>query len=247
MQYVHDHDPWQRLLTAHDNSHSTFTGWLGFSMRQAPCRDVFGGNDRRAGGQQVSDPQGSGGIGDPFIELPIIGSEDIWESPEADRFGGWVVPRDGIETMRAAWGIQMAGVIPLYDEWNAWTRRPPGDGLGEPYMRRMFDFVHGRTQYRQSVPLNELVSRDARQIAAGIPGEEYVVYDEDGGDVALDLTGTAATVEFGALWFNPATGAELAGGVLRGGQRARLQSPIAGDSVLLLKARAAPAGGGDKR
>jgi hypothetical protein len=237
MRYVHDHDPWKRLLTVHDNSHSTFTGWLGFSMRQAPYRDVFGANSRRAGHQQIRDAHGSGGIGDPFIDLPIIGSEDIWESPEADRWSGWAVPRNGIETMRAAWGIQMAGVIPLYDEWNAWTRRPPGNGLGEPHVRRMFDFCYSHTDYRRYVQLNELVSRDDGQIASGHPGKEYVIYDWDGGSISLHnlLSESSAEHVFSVTWFDPATGAHVAGGSVAGGSDASLRSPFSSDTVLFLK------------
>ena len=130
MQYVYDIDPWKRLLTAHDNSHSTFAGWLGFSMRQAPARDIFKANSRRAGQQQISDPNGSGGIGNPFINKPIIGAEDIWESTIADRWPVWTVPRNRAEVRRAAWGIQMAGVMPLYDEWNVWAPAPGGKRQG---------------------------------------------------------------------------------------------------------------------
>jgi hypothetical protein len=168
MQYVHEIDPWKRLLTAHDASHSTFTGWLGFSMRQKPARDIFGPNSRRAGYQQIADPQGSGGIGNPYIDRPIIGSEDQWESPIADRFAaeGWRMPRNGVESMRSAWGTLMAGVIPLYDEWSAWSPPPGGNGQGEPHVRRMFDFWYGRTKYREYKQLNELVSQAEGQICS---------------------------------------------------------------------------------
>jgi hypothetical protein len=176
---------------------------------------------------------GSGGIGDPFTELPIIGSEDIWESPQADRFHGWKVPRNGVETMRAAWGIQMAGVIPLYDEWNAWTHEPAGNGEGEPYMRRLFDFWHGQCNYRRHLPLNELVSRAEQQIASGIPGEEYLVYDQDGGTVRIDLAGASGPLD--VQWFNPASGDEIAAEKVEGGQVVVLTSPFEGDSVLLIK------------
>ncbi len=237
-QYVHDIDPWKRLLTAHDNSHSTFTGWLGFSMRQAPSRTVFQGNSRRAGQQQIADPNGSGGIGNPFIDRPIIGSEDIWESPIADQFTyPWSMPRTGDEAVRAAWGIHMAGVIPLYDEWSKWSPGSGGDGEGEPHVRRMFDFLHGRTRYRQYVQLNSLVSAAERQVASGVSGEEYLVYDEDGGEIALDLRGAPGSRTFSVLWLDPKTGAERGGGTVSGGAVRTLTSPFGGGDVVLLLRR----------
>ena len=235
MQYVHDIDPWKRLLTAHDNSHSTFRGWLGFSMRQAPADDIFKANSRRAGQQQIADRNGSGGIGDPFIDRPIIGSEDQWESPVADKFRGWTMPRTGVEAMRSCWGTLMAGVIPLYDEWNYWTHQPAGNGQGEPHVRRMFDFWYSRTRYRQYRQLNELVSREEQQIASGIPGEEYVVYDQDGGTINIDLSAVPAALKFAAVWLDPATGTEKTGEAVLGGARRAVVSPFPGDSVLMLK------------
>jgi hypothetical protein len=109
MEYLHSIDPWRRPLSAHDNSHSTFTDWLTFSMRQAPSRNIFMSNSRHAGQQQTADPDGSGGIGNPFIDHPIIGSEDIWESPIAERFSGWAVPRNRAEARRAAWESKWRG------------------------------------------------------------------------------------------------------------------------------------------
>jgi len=203
-------------------------------MRQAPAQDVFTPNSRRAGQQQIADPNGSGGgIGDPFIDLPIIGSEDQWESLVADEFGVWTVPRNGVEAMRSSWGTLMAGIIPLYDEWNAWTRLPAGNGEGEPHVRRMFDFWYSNTQYRRHKQLNDRVSYSELQIASGIPGEEYVVYDQDGGAIAIDLLKDATAQRFFvATWYEPATGAEIKGGNVHGGARPILQSPFSGDSVL---------------
>lgn len=235
MQYVYDIDPWKRLLSAQDNSYSTFTGWLGFSLRQGFCRDVFKGNSRRAGIQQISDPNGSGGIGNPFINKPIIGSEDIWEMSTADNWPNYTMPRDGTEAMRGAWGIQMAGVMPLYDEWNVWRPEGGGTGEGEPHVRRMFDFFYSKTQCRKYEQLNGLVSSSARQVCSGIKGQEYLVYDEDGGSITIDLSDAPASTNFSVLWYNPATGAEQMGEAVSGGTSRTLTSPISGDSVLLLK------------
>jgi hypothetical protein len=234
MQYVHDLDPWKRPLTVHDCSNSQYTGWLSFSMRQAAAngsRDVFDGNHRRRGAQQ-GDCDGAGGIGDPFVNNPIVASEDIWESPIADQFPGWNMPRNGTETRRMAWGIQMAGAMPLYSEWNAWG--PAGNGQGEPEVRRMFNFFYSRTSYRQYQQLNSLVSSSARQIASGIPGQEYLVYDENGGSITINLSAAPSSSTFSVLWYDPKSGAEQSGGSINGGASRTLNAPFSGDSVLFL-------------
>jgi hypothetical protein len=227
MQYLHDIDPWKRLLSVHDCSHSTFGGWLGFSMRQAASNTTFRGNSRTAGQSQGACGQ-PGGIGPAFLDMPIIGSEDIWESTFA------TMPRNATEVRRAAWGIMMAGVMPLYSEW---TPDPPprgGKGEGEPEVRRMLDFFYSKTRYRQYQQLNRLVSSSARQIASGIPGQEYLVYDEDGHSITIDLLETSSFATFSVLWFNPKTGAEQSAGMINGGASRTLTPPFSGDTVLLL-------------
>jgi hypothetical protein len=235
MQYLHDVDPWKRLLSVHDCSHSRFAGWIGFSMRQAPSRNVFMGNSRIAG-QRQRRCDGPGGIGSPFVNKPILGSEDIWESGNADQWKGWTMPRNKTEVRRAAWGIQMAGVMPLYSEWaNSGPPPPGGSGEGEPEVRRMYDFVYSKTRYRQYRQLNSLVSASAGQIASGIPGEEYLVYDQDGGSIAINLAGVPTSTFFSEHWYDPKTGAEQSGGRINGGVSRTLISPFLGDTVLLLK------------
>jgi hypothetical protein len=244
MRYVYSIDPWKRLLTVHDCSNSQYKGWLSFSMRQAPSRGLFWGNSRLAGAVQ-GDCDGAGGIGAPFVNLPIIGSEELWETrpDQAEIYDptGWIMPRDADETRRSAWGIQMAGVMPLYSEWHAWAPFPGGNGQGEPEVRRMFDFFYSKTRYRQYRQLNRLVSASARQIASGIPGHEYLVYDQDGGSIAINLTGASLSTTFSVLWYDPKTGAEQSGGKINGGASRTLTSPFSGDTVLLLR-RAAPTG-----
>lgn len=221
MQYIHDIDPWKRLLSAHDHSNNSFTGWLGFSMRQAQSNDVFDGNIH-GGGKQ-------GGVGSAFLNKPIIGSEDIWELES----GALGFPRNEVEVRRGAWGIMMAGVMPLYSEWSF---PPPigGNGTGEPEVRRMFDFFYSKTLYRQYQQLNNLVSSNARQIASGIPGEEYLVYDEDGGSIIVDLSAISSSNTFSVFWFDPKNGNEQMGNSVNSGDYVTFKSPYSLDAVLLL-------------
>lgn len=240
MKQLQSWDPFRRLLSIHDCSDTRFTGWLDFSMRQANrpggrVRNIFDANSRSSG-QQQRHCNSPGGVGKPFLKKPIIGSEDIWETP----LGTNGNPRNATEVRRAAWGILMAGVMPLYSEWNNWN---PGKGLGSSDMRRMFDFIYSKTQYRQYKQLNNLVSRSARQIASGKAGLEYLVYDENGGSITINLSGAGSSNTYDVLWYNPTTGATKNGGKVKGRGTLTFHSPISGDTVLLLtkgKADTAP-------
>jgi hypothetical protein len=228
MSEIRSWNPFPTLLTAHDSSRASFTGWMGFSMRQAnwEAKDIFGGNCRACGHH--------GGVQPPFDNMPIMGSEEVWEAPAKNTDG---YPQDAAEVRRAAWGAMMAGVMPVYSEWY-WDFFM-GNGKGEAEVRRMFDFFYSRTRYRQYQQLNQLVSKAARQIAFGTPGQEYLVYDEDGGSITIDLSGIPSATPFSVLWFDPKTGAEQNGERITGGPSKTLAAPFSGDTVLLL--RRAPA------
>jgi Domain of unknown function (DUF5060)/Putative collagen-binding domain of a collagenase len=228
MSELRSWNPFPTLLTAHDSSRSTFVGWMGFSMRQANwvANDIFGGNCRACGHH--------GGVQPPFDNLPIMGSEEVWEAPVKNDDG---YPQNAAEVRRAAWGAMMAGVMPVYSEWY-WDFFM-GNGKGEAEVRRMFDFFYSRTRYRQYQQLNQLVVKAARQIASGTPGQEYLVYDEDGGSITIDLSGVPSATPFSVLWFDPKTGTEQSGGRITGGLSKTLAAPFSGDTVLLL--RRAPA------
>lgn len=238
MSYVDEVDPFGTLLSVHDCSDPRFEGWLDFSMRQAQSRTVFDGNDPRAGQSQGA-CGAPGGVGEPFLDRPVLGSEDVWEAREGD-FGQ---PRGPDEVRRAAWGIMMGGVLPLYSEWHPNPPPEGGEGAGEPEVRRMFDFFYGETRYRSYRRLNGLVDRSAGQVASGVPGEEYLVYDQDGGEVTLDLGGAPPDRSFEVLWFDPATGERREDDPVAGGGDVSLQPPFGPDVVVLLKG--ASAGQGD--
>jgi len=222
MGYMHDIDPWNNLLTAHDRSHDAFSEWLGFTMRQDQTRNVFDGNSRS---------DGKGGGAGTFTDRPVIGSEDIWEICGGNNGS----PRNPTEVRRGAWGDMMAGVLPLYSEWAPGEPCDGrGNGDGESEVQRMFDFLYSTTSYRQYQQLNNLVSESDNQIASGIEGQEYLVYDEDGGSITIDLSGTSPSKTFSVLWFNPRNGNEQSDGSVNGGSDITLNSPFSSDTVLLL-------------
>ena len=131
----------------------------------------------------------------------------------------------------------MAGVMPIYSDWNI---QIGGTGKGEPDARRAFDFVYKNTNYRAYKQLNSLVSASAGQIASGIVGSQYLVYDQSGGPITVNLSGASSSKTFTVLWYNPATGASAPGTAVQGGASRTLSPPTSifpapADEVLLLK------------
>lgn len=224
MSYADSVLPYRRLLSAHDCSHPDFAPWVDFSMRQEQSRTLFAGNWRTTW-------DGCPGVVPQFAERPIIGSEDIWETFS----GATGQPRDPREVRRSAWGEMLAGVMPLYSEWH--PNPPPrgGEGRAEAEVRRMFDFFYRETRYRDYEMMNGLVSRAGRQAASGVPGEEYLVYDEDGGKLALDLTDVDESRIFDVLWYHAASGERIPGDSVSGGQVVELDAPFRADAVLLIR------------
>jgi hypothetical protein len=217
------------LLSIHDHSNSLFDEWLDFSMKQNQARTIFDGNCRSCGK--------NGGVTKTFLNQPIIGSEDNWEY----NGGKHGQPRNGIEVRRGVWGSIMAGVMPIYSEVGLTESKAPNKGKsnfsgeGEPEVRRMYDFYYSKTRYRQYQQLNEIVSKAERQICSGIRGKEYLIYDEDGGPITIDLSDTPSSTRFNVLWYNPFTGRLKYCEDVVGGGIKKMDFPLLCDCVLLLK------------
>jgi hypothetical protein len=205
-------------------------GWTSQSAEQGGT-SLFR-NNNRLGGDQIQPCDAVGGVGN-FVNQPVVGAEDAWEYPQ----GGLGKPTNGTEVRRTMWGDLMAGVMPIYSDWNI---QIGGTGKGEPDARRAFDFFYKIPNYRSYRQLNSLVSKDVGQIASGITGSEYLVYDQSGGPVTINLTGASSTKTFTVLWYNPATGASATGTTVQGGASRTLSPPASifpapADEVLLLK------------
>ena len=189
MNYFQSNDPYGRPLTIHDNADTDFTPWMDFVMRQIITSSLAAGNSRKA--------TGISRVEDPFADGPIIGSEDIWE-------GHTATTPDHATTVagvaRGCWGEILAGVMPLYSEWNG---LPPnaiqGTGLAVQQVRFMYDFLYTYTRYREYTKtvtgtppvsiFNALVTAPAgNKVAAGLTGQEYLIYVEASGTVTVNLS-----------------------------------------------------------
>ncbi len=222
MTNPHNWNPFGTMLSIHDTMVDSFNGWGSFSMRQRQSINIFTGNSRTAGNH--------GGIQRLFVNKPILGTEDLWE----DYTGAYGQPKNAEEVRRGAWGEMLAGIIPIYAEWeNYGPSDGYGNGAGKAEILRMLNFIYSKTNYRKYQQLNNLVSTSDRQIASGIPGQEYLVYDEDGGLITINLSGTSNT--FSVLWFDPKTGVEQDSGTIIGGASRTLTAPDSNDWVLHIK------------
>jgi hypothetical protein len=107
-----------------------------------------------------------------------------------------------------------------YPDWEP-TRRAMGD------TKRYAD----KMNLARMAPRPEICS--SRYCLAN-PGEEYLAYLPEGGNVTLDLC--AASGQFAVEWFFPQLGRSLPGGrPLLGGDYAVTTAPFTGDAVLYLK------------
>lgn len=69
----------------------------------------------------------------------------------------------------------------------------------------------------------------------GIPNQEYLYYDDNGGSADVNLSSAASSTTFSVTWLNPRSGAQSAGGTVNGGAMKKLASPFTGSSVAWLK------------
>jgi len=229
MRYVVSIDPWKRLQGAHDTALGLWQDWQTLLPAQNPSRTVRGSNNRTS-------VEGTNCL-NPFNKC-IIAFENIWETTDT-RWPGWDMPRNATEVRRALWGALFANVLPIYDEMEdmpVWKgpERGAGNGYGEPDVKRALTWWYETVGYRNSnfTIRNGLVS-GSDKICSGTPGQEYLVYDEDGGSIAIDLSGDGGS--FSVLWYDPKNGVDKNGGTVAAGASRTLTSPFSGDSVLRLK------------
>jgi len=216
---------YKALLTIHDNMYKEFSGWQDFAIRQHPSKHVEG-NSKDS--QQGNNNHRGVDIDEDYApyNFPVIGAEDVWEG----------LTQIGLaECIRPVWGQMMAGIIPLYSEWNRWIE-VQGTGIAEAPYRKGLDWWFENVQYRHPAwqKMNGLVSSSSEyDIGCGIPNLEYVAYREGNGNISIDLVG--ADGRFSVTFFNPFTAEEHATDViLEGGNTVALDPPFGEDDVVVL-------------
>ncbi len=216
---------YKALLTIHDNMYKEFADWQDFAIRQHPSKHV-GGNSKDS---QQGNNNDRGVDIDDFYEpynFPVIGAEDVWEG---------LTQKGVAECIRPIWGQIMAGIIPMYSEWNRWIE-VQGTGVAEELYRKGLEWWYEKVDYRHRGwrKMNDLVfGDDPNIIASGIPGVEYLAYREGNSPLTIDLSN--AKGGYAVSFFNPFTGdryddvSEVSGGALL-----TIKPPYPGDDVVLL-------------
>jgi hypothetical protein len=136
------------------------------------------------------------------------------------------------------WKSFLRGLNPIYmDRIAALTLHPQGDIPGADSVREAMGqtwMMARRMNVAQMVPRNDLAST---RYCLAKPGEEYLVYLPDGGEVTVDVSATRGQLE--VEWLNPQTGILSAHAPVPGGERRLFRAPFEGHAVLHLAAKGA--------
>ena len=184
--YIKDIDPFGILLTVHDTQ-----DYVSFTKNQ-PWLDLVNlqYDAGRAGSARVSNSF----IQRSYIGKPVAATEMVWEG------GGKL---NGEQVRKGGWGILMAGGFFLYGEFFPLDL---GEGKANPYLKIMYDFME-RIPYWTMDPHNELVNHG--NLCLANPGEEYVVYAENGESIKVDISDVKGQVK--VEWLNPRIGLRISG------------------------------------
>jgi Domain of unknown function (DUF5060)/Protein of unknown function (DUF4038)/Putative collagen-binding domain of a collagenase len=216
-RYVKGLDPWNHLMTVHNQGIGTEpTGsgdWLDFYSIQ-----------KSAGTAGTAGAGNSAVVTSPG-DKPVYAQEVVWEGEQDGKLNENQVRQGG-------WGVVTgAGLLNYAEQFRENGGFAYGDGGGFPYVKIMFDTIEG-LKYWEMRPRNDLVS-SAYCLANA--GQAYLVYDEGGGALTVDLSDAPASAVFSVRWTNPRTGAKQDGGTTNGGSLVDFNAPFSGDSVLVLQ------------
>jgi len=152
--------------------------------------------------------------------LPVAHT-DHWR-PFISR-GNWT--HDKIRT--ACWRCALSGAQALYLDYNQGPVQQDEVLIGAQYIGWAAYFFQEKIRHGlgELIPHDELIIRGEGAILAAHPGVEYVLYDEDGGDVEIDLSHAKGPLQ--AAWYNPRTG-QVEGPEVPGGENASFLSPTRG-------------------
>ncbi len=184
LRHLRDHDPYGHLLTVHDDDEP---------YERGDYDDVV---DFRSD-QHHSDFHATILRQRARREWPILQIEFGYEhGPGGIEDKTYGVAQPPAEVLDRAWRIAMAGAyVNYYYTYTAWdVVRTDDDPPGYAMMGRLGEFF-SRVDFARLEPRDDLVSGGH---CLARPGEEYVVYLPDGGDVGLRIEGDQA---LSARWF----------------------------------------------
>ncbi len=206
-QYIRDLDPYDHPITIHEiEIEEIYPQLAGFKAFEGPALQRHNDYNQRI----IEHLEMSVAGGRPWL---VSMSEPLgWEfglRPDVDD-----PTRDG-PRKDVLWGVFMAGGAGV--EWYAgWQNNAPTSDLSSEDLRvrenmwRLnriaLDFFNTYIPFWDMTAANDLVAGDDDYVFAK-PGELYLIYLRDGGDAAIDLSGTDGTFE--VRWFDPRHGGDL--------------------------------------
>lgn len=232
---IREHDGYGRLLTAHDVNPPAGHDWGEFGRRYThPDKELL-----NALVDVVSDQVLIGIYDDalarttrfakPYINIEFgyeSGLDDLPSDAE-DHDQDWQ------EVTRRHWQVVMGGAYPNYyyrnTAWSLFLPEPTPPGYAA--IKVLAEFWDGLRYWLLS-PANHLLSHQGESTwARADGGDQFVVYAQEGGEFALDLSGATAAVA--GHWLDPYTGATVPVPPLSRG-RHRLASPWGTSAAVLL-------------
>lgn len=219
VKFIHDTDPYNRLITLHDDMSAYESGVHGDRL------DYLSDQNHRNLHETILKQR-------EIKEWPVVNQEFGYEEPEDGR--DWPYPKviGAEEKIQRAWKIYMAGGYgAYYYVRTAWDIIHPNDNpRGYGYFKNLRDFFEG-TRYWLMEPQSDLVSQG---YCLANPGREYIVSQMEPGTFTLHIEGAGSALK--AEWFNPLTGERKSAGRLRNGERT-LTTPSGWEGMSVLHVR----------
>jgi Domain of unknown function (DUF5060)/Putative collagen-binding domain of a collagenase len=133
----------------------------------------------------------------------------------------------------ALWRCGLTGAQALLPDYNKGKVNDQELRTGAKYIGFATHFFRNelRSNLLELEPQDDLLLAGSNAIMAANPGQEYVVYDEDGGEVLIDMTLERGTFE--AYWYNPRTGNHSQSKMIKAGKAHSFSSPTKGSDWVL--------------
>ena len=208
-EWFNENDPWKHTVSSRSGG-----GSGGFNPKSATYFST--------GGAEI--PSRSKLLSSLRLKVPTAHT-DHWR-PFISR-GNWTHEK----IRKVIWRCGLSGAQALYPDYNQGTVNYNEVLMGGKFIGHAVHFFRNelRCDHAKLAPHDELIVAGENAILAAVPGSEYVLYDEDGGTVSLNLK--AVKGEFTARWYNPRTGKFLKPKKIRGSGTRSFTSPDADDKT----------------
>ncbi len=133
----------------------------------------------------------------------------------------------------AMWRCGLTGAQALYPDYNQGVVNQEVFQEGGKFIGIATDFFRNKLQsdLLELQVHDELIIEGEKSILTADPGNEYIIYDEDGGNLIIDLTAKKYSFHFD--WYNPRTGETVSPGKVKGGTMQHFSSPTKGEDWVL--------------